>query len=295
MPSKLREELRVKASGGKHVDLLADFVSQVAYLPSHQMLCLLMENGAVALAQLTDEGLLNPDKYHYLQWVYLPKDARDVATSVAIQPLGHLIAIGLKNSGVKIIKTSSIKNNMLISSGLADSEQNMDGEKCLERKWTSTRDLDGAISAKLSALELKILSLAEWGHAPSCLGAVSSISWSADGRVVAVGYEKKGVVVWTPSGCRVFCTLGQGPQASSAAIHGPLSPNSPEVQYSSRRVRVFPKQTKLDSDQALSPSQKEVEAPDGKYPGLFEVREMLYCFFRSTHVSLTWPRLKSRC
>ena len=283
MPSKLREELRIKTSGGKHVDLLADFVSQVAYLPSHKMLCLLMENGAVALAQLTDEGLLNPDKYHYLQWVYLPKDARDVATSVAIQPLGHLIAIGLKNSGVKIIKTSSIKNNMLISSGVANSEQNIDGEKYLERKWTSTRDVDGSISAKLSALELKILSLAEWGHAPSCLGAVSSISWSPDGRVVAVGYEKKGVVVWTPSGCRVFCTLGQGPQASSS-IHGPLSPNSPEVQYSSRRVRVFPKQTKLDSDQALSPSQRDVEAPDGKYLGLFEVRSNTILFL-STCIS----------
>ena len=119
MPSKLREELRIKTSGGKHVDLLADFISQVAYLPSHQILCILMENGAVALAQLTDEGLRNPDAYHYLQWVHLPKDACDVATSVAIQPLGHLIAIGIKHSGVKIIKTSSIKHNMLISSGLA--------------------------------------------------------------------------------------------------------------------------------------------------------------------------------
>jgi len=50
MPSKLREELRIKTGGGKQVDLLADFISQVAYLPSHQLLYLLMENGAVALA-----------------------------------------------------------------------------------------------------------------------------------------------------------------------------------------------------------------------------------------------------
>ena len=232
----------------------------------------------------TDEGLRNPDAYHYLQWVHLPRDARDVATSVAIQPLGHLIAIGIKNSGVKIIKASSIKNNMLISTGMTSSEQNMDSEKLLEKKWTSTADADGAISAKLSALELKMLSLAEWGHAPSCLGAVSSISWSADGRVVAVGYERKGVVVWTPSGCRVFCTLGQGPQASSI-IHGPLSPNSPEVQYSARRVRVFPKQT-FDSDQALSPNHEGIEAPDGKCLGIFEVRQQQSPVFIESKVPL---------
>ena len=62
---------------------------------------------------------------------------------------------------------------------------------------------------------LRVLSLSDWGYGSAALGGARFLRWSPDGQVIAVGYGHGGVAVWTPSGCRVMCTLRQ-----AAALDG---------------------------------------------------------------------------
>ncbi len=49
------------------------------------------------------------------------------------------------------------------------------------------------------------------------LSAWPQLEWSPDCRALAVGYGGQGVVVWSPSGCRLMCSLRQpGPSLSTA-------------------------------------------------------------------------------
>ena len=34
------------------------------------------------------------------------------------------------------------------------------------------------------------------------------LEWSPDSRVLAVGYQRQGLTVWSPSGCRLMCRYG---------------------------------------------------------------------------------------
>ena len=54
------------------------------------------------------------------------------------------------------------------------------------------------------------LGVADWGYAPSDTGPVSDARWTRDGGAIAVGWRRRGLAVWTPSGCRVMCTLRRG-------------------------------------------------------------------------------------
>ena len=53
----------------------------------------------------------------------------------------------------------------------------------------------------------RVLSLSDWGYSSAVVGAASVLQWSPDGRVLAVGYAQRGMAVWTPSGCRLMCSL----------------------------------------------------------------------------------------
>ena len=77
-----------------------------------------------------------------------------------------------------------------------------------------------------NGLYLRTLNLDYWGHKPSVTGGVSALTWAPDGRALAVGYSRQGLVVWSPSGCRFLCTIRQTaadtPQARVARGSTPL-------------------------------------------------------------------------
>lgn len=40
-------------------------------------------------------------------------------------------------------------------------------------------------------------------------GSINCISWTPDNTAFAVGWKFRGLTVWTPSGCRLMCTIRQ--------------------------------------------------------------------------------------
>ena len=99
-----------------------------------------------------------------------------------------------------------------------------------------------AIGNDLSQHKLRTLSLAEWGHTGQSSGVVESVRWAADGRAMAIVWEKAGLSVWTASGCRLMYHLeghtGQKKEATAAAAGRRAvcwSPEGLQLVASSRR------------------------------------------------------------
>eukprot|EP00898_Chlorokybus_atmophyticus_P004519 jgi/Chlat1/5068/Chrsp33S08959 len=64
---------------------------------------------------------------------------------------------------------------------------------------------------------LRTLSLVDWGCTVEDTGAVSCLQWSPDNCVLAVGWQLRGLSVWSVSGCRLMCTIRQGGSGVSAS------------------------------------------------------------------------------
>ncbi len=69
---------------------------------------------------------------------------------------------------------------------------------------------------------IRTLELEDWGHPAAALGAVSALAWAPDCRALAVGHAKQGMVVWSPSGCRLLCTLRQGSSGAPGRVEAAL-------------------------------------------------------------------------
>eukprot|EP00889_Picochlorum_renovo_P006825 jgi/Picre1/33855/NNA_001334.t1 len=86
-----------------------------------------------------------------------------------------------------------------------------------------------AIAADVG-LESKVLSLTGWGHRRKELGKVSSLAWSPDGKVLAVGNRIRGLTVWTTRGCKILCTRPS--TYRDTALLGGISPRLLETSFS---------------------------------------------------------------
>lgn len=79
--------------------------------------------------------------------------------------------------------------------------------------------------------------------------APSQVEWAPDCRAIAVGYMRQGLVVWSPSGCRLMCSLRQVPnQYGRDSLTGSLRSgvdDLPSAASLSRQVSVPPPE--LDS------------------------------------------------
>lgn len=77
---------------------------------------------------------------------------------------------------------------------------------------------------------VRSLDLVDWGHTVRQTGGVAQLAWAPDNRALAVGFERQGLVVWTPSGCRLLCTLRQPlpdtPASGRGSAISPFSSNS---------------------------------------------------------------------
>jgi hypothetical protein len=76
---------------------------------------------------------------------------------------------------------------------------------------------------------VRSLDLLDWGHTVKQTGAVAALCWAPDNRALAVGFGRQGLVVWTPSGCRLLCTLRQpAPETPASGRTSAASPFRPD-------------------------------------------------------------------
>lgn len=68
----------------------------------------------------------------------------------------------------------------------------------------------------------------KWGISPEDTGAIQTLQWSPDHSVLAVGYEKRGLTVWSIYGCRLMNTIPQ-PRSESSKNMISLSISIPPV------------------------------------------------------------------
>jgi len=78
---------------------------------------------------------------------------------------------------------------------------------------------------------MRKLSLSGWYFDPEDVGAAKVLSWSPDGSALAVGWERRGLAVWSVSGCRLMWTLPQ--------IGGAL-PTTPSRRYTNGETFLHP-------------------------------------------------------
>ena len=87
------------------------------------------------------------------------------------------------------------------------------------------RVYDDAMTSE-AAKPRRVFGLSSWGFGVEDTGALAHASWSNDGRALAVGWRRRGVSVWSESGCLLMCTLhhgggdgAAGPSFSPRATH----------------------------------------------------------------------------
>lgn len=60
-----------------------------------------------------------------------------------------------------------------------------------------------------NAILIRTISLYDWGYSMEDTGVVSCIRWTPDNTAFAVGWQLRGLAVWSSSGCRLMCTIRQ--------------------------------------------------------------------------------------
>ena len=65
---------------------------------------------------------------------------------------------------------------------------------------------------------MRKLSLSGWYFEPEDVGAAKHLAWTPDGAALVVGWERRGLAVWSVSGCRLMWTL---PQVGGTLPHTP--------------------------------------------------------------------------
>lgn len=96
---------------------------------------------------------------------------------------------------------------------------------------------------------MRSLSLSNWYFEPTDVGAASVLRWTEDGSALLVGWQKRGLAVWSVSGCRLMWTLPQ--------VGGTL-PSTPALRHRDSR-----------SQQVMTPMEQGVSAAAWGPQGLF--------------------------
>ncbi|OUS46846.1 WD40 repeat protein [Ostreococcus tauri] len=84
----------------------------------------------------------------------------------------------------------------------------MDGE---------VRVYDDALTADASRPKM-IFRLSAWGFTSEDTGAAAFGSWSHDGKALAVAWRRRGLAIWSDSGCLLMCTLHHHGRAEGAVV-----------------------------------------------------------------------------
>ena len=156
------------------------------------MLAAVLADGSVAMLSAPEGDLLPLSQLEFSHWLCGPGVG---AVAAAVSAHAQLVAVGSRSGDVHLYALPATSTG------------------------SSHLSIQGAAPC---APLLRSLCLDHWGHKPSELGAVSALQWAPDGRALAVGYSRQGVTVWSPSGCRLLCTLRQ-PGGSVAGAAEPAA------------------------------------------------------------------------
>lgn len=201
-------------------------VLNVHYAPAARMLAVVLRDGRCALCRTADSGIHPAEQLQLFRWVYKPAglDAPAVV-SAALNPTAQLLALGLSHGRVAIYTLQSILSlrHGRSSSSSASSKPQRDPSGSIGLDgWAPPPPSHGLGGSSGSGQPepSRVLSLADWGFRSAVVGPASVLRWSPEGRVLAVGYASRGIAVWTPSGCRLMCSLRQ---AVATAMPNPVS------------------------------------------------------------------------
>jgi hypothetical protein len=208
-------------------------VAGIHYAPGARMLAVVLRDGRCALCRTADSGIHPIEQLQLFRWVYKPAGpGAPAAVAAALNPTGQLLALGLSHGRVAIYTMQSLlslrhhhrrgssgrMNSAGSSAGISGS-----GGGSTDPAAASSGGGGGGVGQPEPA---RLLSLADWGYRSAVVGPAAVLQWSPDGRVLAVGYGERGMAVWTPSGCRLMCSLRQAVATSAGAGSSALSPKS---------------------------------------------------------------------
>uniref|UniRef100_A0A061S7S9 Protein ric1 n=1 Tax=Tetraselmis sp. GSL018 TaxID=582737 RepID=A0A061S7S9_9CHLO len=155
------------------------------YSEQLQMLTVVLLDGRVALCRTSEYGLSPPDQIKLVRWVC---GARSGALYACIGSRAQIVAIGRADGQIALYTLTQGKSKA----------------KKPDRQYASPT---------------RVLSIVDWGHKPSATGGVSVMQWSPDCRALAVGWRLQGMAVWSPSGCRLMCSLRQKSEPFGLSRH----------------------------------------------------------------------------
>lgn len=156
------------------------------FCEASRTLALLLNDGSVAICKAGGTSASLLDDLVVSHWLCGPEG---LATCVRIGSHSQLIAVGLVTGQVALYRQEPYAGLSIASSP--------------------------KVQATGSNLLVRVLGLEDWGHKEEHTGGVTCMAWSPDCRVLAVGFQLQGLVVWSPSGCRLMCSLRQNPQGPS--------------------------------------------------------------------------------
>lgn len=221
-------------------------IVQLDFAPGSGHLLAVMADGAAALCRAAPESGLAPlDQLRFSHWLCGP--AARATTGALAAPLG-LAAIGCAGGEVLLVRlappppaaaaASSVGTGEAGGEAASASGGSLHGANRLAgaaslggaAPWpASSSGAGGAFASYGGAADdpsclARCLHLRDWGHTPGQTGGVRALAWAPDCRALAVGYVRQGLSVWTPSGCRLMCTVRQ-PDAARTPRLGPAAAN----------------------------------------------------------------------
>ena len=211
-PSQQPEVVRTSSSNSLGSEPSEVEVARVHYCAAARLLAVLLEDGRAGLCRMADAGIHPVELAQLVRWVYKPSavttlgTAPVLAVAAAVNPIAQMLAVGLSNGRVALYPMQ----NLLTL-----------------RQHTRPGNRVGIDTASVAPAghhpdPLRILSLSDWGYSSVVVGPAAALEWSADGRALAVGYALRGMAVWTPSGCRLMCSLRQTAPGTAVGLqpHG---------------------------------------------------------------------------
>ena len=179
----------------------------VDYCEDMGLVAMGFDNGVVVIVQST-LGEDMSGQHELYKVVHVPKKKEhDGACIVMFHPKGKYLAVGVHAADVVLVNLAHV----------------------FEMK--DDNDVDGTRIDADVGLEANVLSLTAWGFRAKELGEVSSLAWSPDGKVLAVGNRLRGLTVWTTRGCKILCTIPS--TYRDTALLGGMSPRLLETSFSS--------------------------------------------------------------
>ncbi|KAG1677057.1 hypothetical protein FOA52_001227 [Chlamydomonas sp. UWO 241] len=204
-------------AGGAGVPGLSPFMGAGAcppiagmhYCENSRCLALVLADGSAALCSgaSSDSGNDPLDGLVLSHWLVVPPERH--ATCARVGWIAQMVAVGCSNGEVALYRLHRLRS--ATSASLSEYHVGPDGSM-----YGSGGGARGGGASGRGEPPVRVLSLEPWGHRFDSTGGVSVLEWSPDGRALAVGHVRRGLSVWSPSGCRLMCSLPQ-PRGDAAA------------------------------------------------------------------------------